>query len=69
MVAFSFTGQGAIANYNTAILTQPRLPSFFLTTIAIAAGTVSVCYVVTMLAAYAFARPATNCRGASSCSI
>ncbi len=55
MVAISFTGQGAIANY-TAILTQPKLPGFFRTTIIIAVGTVAVCYVVTMLAAYAFAR-------------
>jgi raffinose/stachyose/melibiose transport system permease protein len=55
MVQISFRGQGVLANY-AAILGQPRLPSFFLTTLIIAAGTVVISYAVTMLAAYAFAR-------------
>lgn len=55
MIWLSFQGQGWQANYG-AVLSQPLLPRFFLNSAIIAAGTVVLTYVATMLAAFVFAK-------------
>jgi raffinose/stachyose/melibiose transport system permease protein len=55
IVATSFSGQGAVANY-TAVITQTPFLRFLLNTAVISVGTIAVVFVCTMLAAYAFSK-------------
>lgn len=55
MVLTSTRGQGFIANYS-AVLGQPLLPKFFINSTIIAVAVVSITYICTMMAAFAFAK-------------
>ncbi|MFT4221233.1 MAG: carbohydrate ABC transporter permease [Microbacterium sp.] len=55
LVAMSFQGQGAVANY-TAVITQSPFLRFLVNTVVFAAGTIVIVYVCTMLAGYAFSK-------------
>lgn len=55
IVAISFSGQGAVANYS-AVITETPFLRFMLNSAIISIGTIAVIYVFTMLAGYAFAK-------------
>lgn len=55
ILATSFEGQGAWENYHAVIAQTPFL-RFMLNSVIIAAGTIALTFVCTMLAAYAFAK-------------
>lgn len=55
LVAISFTGEGALANY-TAVLTETPFLQFLVNTTVLSVLTVIVVYVCTILGAYAFSK-------------
>jgi ABC-type glycerol-3-phosphate transport system permease component len=55
IVATSFGGQGALANY-TAVITQTPFLRFIVNSLVISAGTIAIVFTATMLAGYALAK-------------